>query len=81
MEGHFRLDSSLDSSFLNQGPDAQVDTTHELKRTVWYTGNMYDNVYTLCITNVVVVFLPPATKLGKGNILSSVCQEFCSQGE
>ena len=24
--------------------------------------------------------LPPATKLGQGNIFSSVCQEFCSQG-
>ena len=32
MEGHFLLDSSLDSSFLNQGPDAQVDTTHDLKK-------------------------------------------------
>ena len=25
--------------------------------------------------------LPPATKLGQGNIFSSVCQEFCSRGE
>ena len=25
------------------------------------------------------VFLRPATKLGQGNILRSVCQEFCSQ--
>ena len=25
-------------------------------------------------------FLPPATKLGQGNILRSVCQEFCSRG-
>ena len=25
-------------------------------------------------------FLPPATKLGQGNIFRSVCQEFCSQG-
>ena len=24
-------------------------------------------------------FLPPATKLGQGNIFRSVCQEFCSQ--
>ena len=24
--------------------------------------------------------LPPATKLGQGNIFRSVCQEFCSQG-
>ena len=24
--------------------------------------------------------IPPATKLGQGNIFSSVCQEFCSQG-
>ena len=24
--------------------------------------------------------LPPATKLGQGNIFSSVCQEFCPQG-
>ena len=26
------------------------------------------------------LFLPPATKLGQGNIFRSVCQEFCSQG-
>ena len=26
----------------------------------------------------VIVFLPPATKLGQGNIFRSVCQEFCS---
>ena len=26
------------------------------------------------------LFLPPATKLGQGNIFSSVCQEFCPQG-
>ena len=25
-------------------------------------------------------FLPPATKLGQGNIFRSMCQEFCSQG-
>ena len=25
------------------------------------------------------LFLPPATKLGQGNIFRSVCQEFCSQ--
>ena len=25
-------------------------------------------------------FLPPATKLGQGNIFRSVCQEFCPQG-
>ena len=25
-------------------------------------------------------FLPPATKLGQGNIFSSVCQEFCPWG-
>ena len=24
--------------------------------------------------------LPPATKLGQGNIFRSVCQEFCPQG-
>ena len=24
--------------------------------------------------------VPPATKLGQGNIFSSVCQEFCPQG-
>ena len=28
-----------------------------------------------------VQFLPAATKLGQGNIFTSVCQEFCSQGE
>ena len=27
-----------------------------------------------------LIFLPPATKLGQGNIFSSVCQEFCPQG-
>ena len=26
------------------------------------------------------VFLPPATKLGQGNIFRSVCQQFCPQG-
>ena len=26
------------------------------------------------------MYLPPATKLGQGNIFTSVCQEFCSQG-
>ena len=26
------------------------------------------------------LLLPPATKLGQGNIFRSVCQEFCSQG-
>ena len=26
------------------------------------------------------VLLPPATKLGQGNIFRSMCQEFCSQG-
>ena len=27
-----------------------------------------------------MLFLPPATKLGQGDIFSSVCQEFCSRG-
>ena len=27
-----------------------------------------------------IIFLPPAMKLGQGNIFRSVCQEFCSQG-
>ena len=26
------------------------------------------------------ILLPPATKLGQGNIFTSVCQEFCSRG-
>ena len=26
------------------------------------------------------ILLPPATKLGQGNIFRSVCQEFCSRG-
>ena len=33
--------------------------------------------------NLVVMYhslLPPATKLGQGNIFRNVCQEFCSQG-
>ena len=28
-----------------------------------------------------LAFLPPATKLGQGNIFRSVCQEFCSHPE
>ena len=31
-------------------------------------------------TPKVGVLLPPATKLGQGNIFSRVCQEFCPQG-
>ena len=27
-----------------------------------------------------IIFLPPAMKLGQGNIFISMCQEFCSQG-
>ena len=30
-------------------------------------------------TNVIFTVLPPATKLGQGNIFRSVCQEFCPQ--
>ena len=35
-----------------------------------------------CIFHVLLAFslLPPATKLGQGNIFRSVCQEFCPQG-
>ena len=29
---------------------------------------------------VIVLLLPPAMKLGQGNIFRSVCQEFCPQG-
>ena len=29
---------------------------------------------------VFIPLLPPATKLGRGNIFSSLCQEFCTQG-
>ena len=29
---------------------------------------------------ILVLFLPAATKLGQGNIFTSVCQEFCTQG-
>ena len=32
------------------------------------------------VVNFTGIFLPPATKLGQGNIFRSVCQEFCSQG-
>ena len=32
--------------------------------------------YTLCLESA---YLPPAKKLGQGNIFRSVCQEFCSQ--
>ena len=33
----------------------------------------FENIVTQCL-------LPPATKLGQGNIFRSVCQEFCPQG-
>ena len=35
-------------------------------------------IYFTCV--VLMDFLPPATKLGQGNILRSVCQEFCLRG-
>ena len=35
---------------------------------------------TRCLGKGNVQYLPPATKLGQGNIFSSVCQEFCTQG-
>ena len=28
----------------------------------------------------ILIYLPPATKLGQGNIFRSVCQEFCRGG-
>ena len=36
---------------------------------------MYYVISILCL-----IFLPAATKLGQGNIFTSVCQEFCPQG-
>ena len=30
--------------------------------------------------NILITYLPPATKLGQGNIFRSVCQQFCPQG-
>ena len=42
------------------------------------------NAVRQALTKILIRFyvnlLPPATKLGQGNIFSSVCQEFCSQG-
>ena len=34
----------------------------------------------MSIPFVYVAFLPPATKLGQGNIFRSVCQQFCPRG-
>ena len=34
----------------------------------------------LAVLSRISIFLPPATKLGQGNIFRSVCQEFCSRG-
>ena len=32
------------------------------------------------VNTVETYLLPPATKLGQGNVFTSVCQEFCPQG-
>ena len=34
-------------------------------------------MFILILRDIFVVLLPPATKLGQGNIFRSVCQEFC----
>ena len=34
----------------------------------------------LCGSMLLDFLLPPATKLGQGNIFRSVCQEFCPHG-
>ena len=36
--------------------------------------------YWIYIILIGSILLPPATKLGQGNIFRSVCQEFCSRG-
>ena len=40
----------------------------------------YSQLYPVGLITL-LLFLPPATKLGQGNIFSSVCQEFCPRGE
>ena len=42
-------------------------------------GDM-ENILTVIINMTNVYLLPVATKLGQGNIFTSVCQEFCPQG-
>ena len=39
-------------------------------------------IFSVCfkVFGSLTLFLPPATKLGQGNIFRSVCQEFCPQG-
>ena len=47
-----------------------------------YRYSKIDNLWLLPPASEVwdkVMFLPPATKLGQGNIFSSMCQEFCPQ--
>ena len=34
----------------------------------------------IMLSNVLIIYLPAATKLGQGNIFTSVCQEFCPRG-
>ena len=44
-----------------------------IKMYIWPSVNIY-------MQKLLGDFLPPATKLGQGNIFRSVCQEFCPQG-
>ena len=61
---------------------APTDAIHD----VWAPqGADYDYATNSCsglckdYLQVTFLLLPPATKLGQGNIFRSVCQEFCSQ--
>ena len=53
---------------------------HSFPRTL-HTLNVFDLNLSISemILCVLIFLLPPATKLGQGNIFRSVCQEFCSK--
>ena len=64
-----------------------VTRSLEHRQACWQFHKMVHSVSVSCsytclefIDECNVVYLPPATKLGQGNIFRSVCQEFCSQG-
>ena len=54
--------------------------------TNWHLGGVYWNEIVYFELGIPLLqrgcysFLPAATKLGQGNIFTSVCQEFCPQG-
>ena len=47
-----------------------------------FQSRLQEQIYAqaTCSLYVVSSWLPPATKLGQGNIFRSVCQQFCPQG-